>query len=147
MAVDLHDQVVLVTGSSRGIGAAIARLFAHCGAKVAVHGRDMAALAGLVLLVAALLITLLVEVPIDNQIKAWSVVSLPPGWQQIRDCWEMFHVVRTFSSMAALVLMTGSALFDRVNRVGKIPRASRRGAAACGSRRGSFPQSPWRRQA
>jgi len=36
--------VALVTGSSRGIGAAIARLFAHHGAKVAVHGRDRAAL-------------------------------------------------------------------------------------------------------
>jgi 3-oxoacyl-[acyl-carrier protein] reductase len=41
----LNDMVALVTGSSRGIGAAIARLFAEQGAKVAVHGRDTAALA------------------------------------------------------------------------------------------------------
>jgi 3-oxoacyl-[acyl-carrier protein] reductase len=41
----LGDKVALVTGSSRGIGAAIARLFARHGAKVAVHGRDGAALA------------------------------------------------------------------------------------------------------
>ena len=41
----LHDKVALVTGSSRGIGAAIARRFAQEGAKVAVHGRDPAALA------------------------------------------------------------------------------------------------------
>jgi 3-oxoacyl-[acyl-carrier protein] reductase len=40
----LNDKVALVTGSSRGIGAAIARLFAQQGAKVAVHGRDTAAL-------------------------------------------------------------------------------------------------------
>jgi 3-oxoacyl-[acyl-carrier protein] reductase len=38
------NKVALVTGSSRGIGAAIARLFAGEGAKVAVHGRDRAAL-------------------------------------------------------------------------------------------------------
>src|SRR2546421_10055866 len=41
----LDGQVALVTGSSRGIGAAIARLFALEGAKVAVHGRDAKALA------------------------------------------------------------------------------------------------------
>jgi 3-oxoacyl-[acyl-carrier protein] reductase len=41
---DVQGQVVLVTGSSRGIGAAIARLFADHGARVAVHGRDEAAL-------------------------------------------------------------------------------------------------------
>jgi short chain dehydrogenase len=41
----LNDKVALVTGSSRGIGAAIARVFAQHGAKVALHGRDRAALA------------------------------------------------------------------------------------------------------
>ncbi len=40
----LDAKVTLVTGSSRGIGASIARLFAEQGAKVAVHGRDTAAL-------------------------------------------------------------------------------------------------------
>jgi 3-oxoacyl-[acyl-carrier protein] reductase len=40
----LNNKVALVTGSSRGIGAAIARLFAQEGAQVVVHGRDIAAL-------------------------------------------------------------------------------------------------------
>ena len=37
---NLNNKVALVTGSSRGIGAAIARLFAQEGAKVVVHRRD-----------------------------------------------------------------------------------------------------------
>ena len=44
----LTDKVALVTGSSRGIGAAIARVFAEHGAKVVVHGRDRAAMSGVV---------------------------------------------------------------------------------------------------
>ena len=41
----LHDRVALVTGSSRGLGAAIATTFARAGAQVVLHGRDEAALA------------------------------------------------------------------------------------------------------
>ena len=52
--MDFSDKAVLVTGASRGIGRAIARQFAACGARVAVHYRagragaaeTLAALAG-----------------------------------------------------------------------------------------------------
>jgi 3-oxoacyl-[acyl-carrier protein] reductase len=44
LANSLEGKVAFVTGSSRGIGAAIARLFAREGARVVLHGRDPAAL-------------------------------------------------------------------------------------------------------
>jgi 3-oxoacyl-[acyl-carrier protein] reductase len=43
---ELQDRVAVVSGSSRGIGTAIARLFAERGAAVVVHGRDAAAVTG-----------------------------------------------------------------------------------------------------
>jgi 3-oxoacyl-[acyl-carrier protein] reductase len=40
----LQNKIAFVTGSSRGIGAAVARRFAREGAKVVVHGRDVKAI-------------------------------------------------------------------------------------------------------
>src|SRR5262245_10544445 len=44
---DLSGRVALITGSSRGIGAAIARRFARHGATVVIHGRNVSAIAAL----------------------------------------------------------------------------------------------------
>ena len=38
MKIDLSGQNILVTGASRGIGAAVGRTLAACGARVAFHG-------------------------------------------------------------------------------------------------------------
>lgn len=68
-------------------------------------------LAGFGLFVIALLVTLMVEVPIDKQIKTWTAATLPTNWEQLRDRWNAFHVVRTFASVAGLFLLLVAAIF------------------------------------
>ena len=59
-------------------------------------------LAGFMLMLATLLITLLVEVPIDNDIRRWTVETLPVDWESKRLTWKHFHALRTLTSVAAL---------------------------------------------
>lgn len=68
-------------------------------------------LAGLSLFVAALLVTLPVNVPIDNQVRYWTVSTLPSNWEQLRDPWQFYHSLRTFASLGGLTLILAGALF------------------------------------
>jgi uncharacterized membrane protein len=65
---------------------------------------------GFLLMLAALVITLAVEVPIDNRIQAWTVATLPVDWRSIQWRWELWHTVRTFTSIAAVVTATISGV-------------------------------------
>lgn len=62
------------------------------------------------LYLAALLVTVLIEVPIVQQIVAWKLPTLPPNWQQLRDRWAAFHVVRVVAAVAGLACLVGGAL-------------------------------------
>ena len=62
-------------------------------------------LSTLILFAAALVITLFIEVPIDNEIKTWKPYNMPTDWQAIRDRWQFYHTDRTF------LFLTGMACF------------------------------------
>ena len=66
-------------------------------------------LAGFALMAAALVVTLGVEVPIDNQIQDWTAATLPGDWRSIQSRWELFHTLRTFLSIGAVIAATISA--------------------------------------
>ena len=68
-------------------------------------------LTGLALFATALAVTMLVEVPIVKQMETWTVPTLPAGWQQRRDRWGAFHVVRVASALVGLVLLVAGAIF------------------------------------
>jgi uncharacterized membrane protein len=73
----------------------------------------MFASAAFLLLVLALIVTLGVNVPIDDRIHQWTLSTLPADWQAIRDRWETCHSVRTFASLAGLGCAFASALVTR----------------------------------
>jgi uncharacterized membrane protein len=68
-------------------------------------------LAGFGLFVVASLVTILVEVPIVKQIVTWTAMTLPGNWQQLRDRWGAFHVIRVAASIGGLALLVGGAIF------------------------------------
>lgn len=64
-----------------------------------------------ILIVAVLLITLLVLVPIDNDIKERTVYNIPLAWADMRHKWNVFHTIRTFTSLASFACFSFFVLF------------------------------------
>jgi uncharacterized membrane protein len=68
-------------------------------------------LAAFVLFLIALLVTVIVEVPIVQQIDKWTVSTLPGNWQQLRDRWGSFHLIRVIAAIIGLALLVAGAIF------------------------------------
>jgi uncharacterized membrane protein len=67
--------------------------------------------AALALFIVALAVTVLIEVPIVEEIVTWTIAALPDNWQQLRDRWMKFHVIRVVAGLASLVLLLVGAIF------------------------------------
>jgi uncharacterized membrane protein len=74
-------------------------------------------LVSLVLFILALVITLTVEVPIDNQIASWTPETIPADWQHICDRWEQFHTFRTFLSLGSVTFFYVALIYGKGQRV------------------------------
>jgi len=68
-------------------------------------------LAGFALFVVALVVTMLIEVPIVKQIVTWTIGTLPGNWQQLRDRWVAFHIIRVVAGIGGLVFLVAGAIF------------------------------------
>jgi uncharacterized membrane protein len=62
-------------------------------------------LVAFLLMIITLIITVGVEVPIDNQIKTWTEATVPSHWEALRIKWERFHSFRTFASIGSTVFL------------------------------------------
>lgn len=67
-------------------------------------------LGSLLLMIVTLLITVLVEVPIDNQIKTWTALTVPPDWETIRQKWAWYHGLRTLTSLGSFILFSAGTV-------------------------------------
>jgi uncharacterized membrane protein len=65
----------------------------------------------LVLFLIALLVTVVIEVPIVQQIVTWTPSTLPKNWQALRDRWMRFHVLRVIAGIASLIFLLVGAIF------------------------------------
>lgn len=70
------------------------------------------------LMAVALIITLTVNVPIDNLFKSWTLETLPPDWEGIRDHWEAFHCLRTWVSIAGFAALVAGTLASDGGKTG-----------------------------
>jgi hypothetical protein len=66
---------------------------------------------GFILFGLALLVTMFVEVPIVKQIVTWKAGTLPGNWQQLRDRWGAFHIVRVVAGIGGLLVLVAGAIF------------------------------------
>src|ERR1700674_5220265 len=46
-----------------------------------------------------------------KQIVTWKVSTLPANWEELRDRWGAFHVVRIVAAIAGFVFVVGGAIF------------------------------------
>jgi hypothetical protein len=68
-------------------------------------------LVGFALFLAALLVTVIVEVPIVKKIVTWTEPTLPSNWEQIRDRWARFHIMRVIAAIVGLGFLLAGAIF------------------------------------
>jgi uncharacterized membrane protein len=67
-------------------------------------------LTGFIMFLIALIVTMLVEVPIVKQILTWTDSTLPDNWQQLRDHWGAFHIIRVVAGIVGLILLVIGAI-------------------------------------
>ena len=68
------------------------------------------ALGATALFVAMSIYSVLLPVPINNQVARWQPDSLPGNWRELRNRWDMLHAIRVGFLVVALVLLVTSCV-------------------------------------
>ena len=68
------------------------------------------ALSASALFAAMIVYTLILPVPINNQVAQWKPDSLPSNWRALRQRWDMLHAIRVGVISFALILLIASCV-------------------------------------
>jgi len=68
------------------------------------------ALTSSAILVLMIVYTVLLPVPINNQVARFQPDSLPPNWRELRRRWDLLHAIRVGFLLIALVLLVTASV-------------------------------------
>ena len=68
------------------------------------------ALGSTVLFAIMIVYSVLLPVPINNQVARWQPDSLPTNWRELRRRWDTLHAIRVGFLIAALILLVASCI-------------------------------------
>jgi uncharacterized membrane protein len=69
-----------------------------------------AIITSLPLIIGALLITTAIEVPINNQVVTWTNANVPVCWENVRNRWQRYNVVRTVLALLSFALFAAATV-------------------------------------
>ena len=72
-------------------------------------------LAGLGLCIGDMLVTVLVNVPINREVQTWQPDAPPAEWKRLRDRWERFHSIRALLIVSGFALFAASVVFFEIS--------------------------------
>jgi len=76
------------------------------------------ALGSAALFAAMIVYSLLLPVPINNQVARWQPDSVPANWRELRRRWDMLNAIRlVFLVVALILLVTSSVIPSSAQRI------------------------------
>jgi hypothetical protein len=69
------------------------------------------ALAATVLFALISVYSVLLPVPINNQVARWQPDSVPANWRDLRRRWDVLHAIRVVFLLIALILLVASCVY------------------------------------
>src|SRR5215475_3220907 len=74
------------------------------------NGPRWLALGSAALFASMIIYSILLPVPINNQVARWQPESLPHNWRELRQRWDRLHVIRVGFLIVALILLVASCV-------------------------------------